>query len=141
MRLKILISIIAAATLLLCLALRPIEINKTPPSISYRGGIEGKVMFSHKQHASEGIRCNDCHTDYNGTDKQLFTTRKQGLITIEDHGNEVKCFACHNGKGISENNAAGSFLEKWDVFDDCRRCHYPNSSPVAAAQSSGGIHR
>jgi c(7)-type cytochrome triheme protein len=66
------------------------------------------VVFDHQLHASEGFRCNDCHTDFAGTGKQLFATRKQGLITLADHRAGTKCFACHSGDGASA---------------DCDHCH------------------
>jgi c(7)-type cytochrome triheme protein len=72
-------------------------------------GAQGRVIFDHQLHASKGYRCNDCHTDYKGTGKHLFETRKRGLISLVDHETGVKCSACHNGK---------------DEFDACARCHY-----------------
>lgn len=79
-----------------------------PGSVVYRGGGEGKVTFSHHLHARKGFVCLDCHTAYRGTGKQLFQTRKQGLITIANHGSEVQCFACHNDKV---------------AFSKCDQCH------------------
>ncbi len=100
-------------TLLLCTA--TIETGGGPPTIRYRGGNEGPVVFNHQVHASKGIRCNDCHTNYKESGKQLFATRKQGLICFDDHGTETKCFACHNDSNESNDS---------NVSNDCNYCHY-----------------
>jgi len=109
MRFQVGISVASLAVLLLCLVPASIEAGGRLPALSYRGGGQGKVIFDHQLHASKGSRCNDCHTDFSGTRKQLFATRKQGLISQADHKSGAKCFACHDGKG---------------AFDDCARCHY-----------------
>jgi len=107
----------------LFLASRP-AVNDRPHAIIYRGGQAGRVIFDHQVHASGGIRCYDCHTDYAGTRVQLFSTRKQGLITEEDHEAGVKCFVCHNGRTNEGKGVDSSFLYRWDVFYECARCHY-----------------
>ena len=94
--------------LLLGLGPGPVEAGGRLPSLRYRGGAQGPVIFDHQLHASKGFRCNDCHTDFAGTGKQLFTTRKRGLISLADHKTDTKCFACHNGK---------------EAFDTCEQCH------------------
>jgi thiosulfate reductase cytochrome b subunit len=94
--------------LLLCLPPGAASAGGRLPTLSYRGGGRGKVVFDHQLHASKGFRCNDCHTDFAGTGKQLFATRKQGLITFADHRAATKCFACHKGGGVP---------------DDCDHCH------------------
>jgi c(7)-type cytochrome triheme protein len=68
-----------------------------PGALIYRGGGQGKVIFDHGLHAARGYVCLDCHTDYAGTGKQLFQTRKQGLIDQATHDRDASCFACHNG--------------------------------------------
>ena len=109
MRFQVCITVASLAALWLCLAPASIEAGGHLPALSYRGGGQGKVIFDHQLHASKGSRCNDCHTDFSGTGKQLFATRKQGLISQADHKSGAKCFACHDGKS---------------AFDDCARCHY-----------------
>ena len=78
-----------------------------PRVLSYRGGGQGKVVFDHQVHA-KAFTCNDCHKTFSGTGTQLFETHKRGLIDMDDHGRNSKCFACHNGK---------------TAFDDCAQCH------------------
>jgi len=99
MRLRLSVVLILLAPVVLCQL----------PTLRYRGGSQGTVVFGHRLHASKGFRCNDCHTDFAKTGRQLFPTRKQGLITFADHRTAAKCFACHDGKG---------------AFSDCKRCHY-----------------
>jgi len=81
-----------------------------PGALLYRGGGEGRVIFDHRLHAAKGYVCLDCHTDYAGTGKQLFQTRKQGLIDRAVHNRNESCFACHN-----DSVASG----------DCSVCHSP----------------
>jgi len=109
MRFQVGITVAFLAVLLFGLPPGSAEAGGRLPALSYGGGGQGKVMFNHQAHASKGLHCNDCHIDFSGTGKQLFTTRKQGLISLADHKNGAKCSACHNGKG---------------AFDDCNRCHY-----------------
>ena len=111
MRFQMSIAAAALAALLLCLLPGSVEAGGRPPSLRYRGGAEGRVIFDHQLHASKGDRCNDCHTDYKGTGKQLFATRKRGLISFADHSTATKCFACHDGKNAKES------------FDECSQCH------------------
>jgi cytochrome c peroxidase len=80
------------------------------------------VVFDHQLHASEGFRCNDCHTDFSGTGKQLFATRKQGLISFTDHTTGAKCFACHNADGVSDARK-GAVYDGKGALDDCAGCH------------------
>ena len=70
-------------------------------ALVYGGGGQGKVVFDGQVHASKGLTCNDCH-------RTLFQTQKKALITMEDHGTDKACFACHNGKR---------------VFNTCTQCH------------------
>ncbi|MCX6618881.1 MAG: hypothetical protein NTZ98_22635 [Acidobacteria bacterium] len=100
------------AALLLCLLPGRVEADGRRPVLRYRGGGQGTVVFDHQLHASKGCRCSDCHTDFSGTAKQLFTTRKQALISFADHHTATKCFACHNGK-----------KEPPEAFDQCDQCH------------------
>lgn len=79
-----------------------------PAAVLYRGGEQGRVIFDHRMHAAKGYVCLDCHTSYAGTGKQLFQTRKQGLIDRAVHDRDESCFACHNGAVASS---------------DCKTCH------------------
>lgn len=129
--------LISLATLLLCAL--TLEVSGGPRAILYRGGGDGPVTFNHQLHASKGMRCNDCHKDFNGTGKQLFATHKQGLISFDDHGTEARCFACHDGEVAPVKEAQGS-LEAWiHAFDDCSRCHYSKDAKVSAASPGGRI--
>ena len=122
MRFQAIIGLALAAALLLCLLPGSAGAGGRLPTLSYRGGGHGKVVFDHQLHASEGFRCNDCHTDFAGTGKQLFATRKQGLITFADHTAGTKCFACHNGDGVPDDRK-GSFYSGKGAPDDCNHCH------------------
>ena len=113
MRFQVSIGLALAAALLLCLPPGAASAGGRLPTLSYRGGGRGKVVFDHQLHASKGFRCNDCHTDFAGTGKQLFATRKRGLITLADHTAGTKCFACHNGGGAPVGRAP----------NDCDHCH------------------
>jgi c(7)-type cytochrome triheme protein len=115
MRFQASLGLAAAAAVLLCLWPGSAGAGGRLPMLSYRGGGQGKVVFDHQLHASQGFHCNDCHTDFAGTGKQLFTTRKQGLIAMADHTSGTKCFACHNGHAVTG--------ERKSAFNDCGRCH------------------
>ena len=128
MRFRIFMSVIVVAALCLDFAQSQVEAGGMPNSIRYRGGKAGWVIFDHQLHSSRGACCNDCHTDYKGTGKQLFATRKQGLIGIEEHDAGTKCFACHNGKGGEEKAAPNPIYGSLDAFSDCRCCHFPDSA-------------
>ena len=93
------------------------------PTLRYRGGPEGPVVFDHQVHAAKGFRCNDCHTDFAHTGKPLFFTSKQGLITFEDHRTDAKCFACHDGKGVTEHAKSAYNYDGRGSFDECTECH------------------
>lgn len=82
-----------------------------PATLLYRGGGQGSVVFDHRLHAARGYCCLDCHTNYAGTGKQLFPTRKQGLIDRAVHDRDESCFACHNNTVAS---------------NDCETCHSPH---------------
>ena len=115
MRVPIGIRVALFSTLMLCSGTGRMEAGGRLPTLIYRGGGQGKVVFDHQLHASKGLSCNDCHTDFDGTGKQLFTTRKQGLITLADHTTAAKCFACHNGNGARNDGKA--------AFHHCGNCH------------------
>jgi thiosulfate reductase cytochrome b subunit len=112
MRFRTSIAVALLRALLLCLLPGRVEAGGRRPVLQYRGGGQGKVVFDHQLHASKGCRCNDCHTDFSGTGKQLFATRKQALISFADHHTATRCFACHNGK-----------KEAPEAFDKCVQCH------------------
>jgi c(7)-type cytochrome triheme protein len=103
------------AAVLLCWGPGPVGAGGRLPVLSYRGGGRGKVVFDHQLHASEGFGCNDCHTDFSGTGKQLFATRKQALITFADHTAGAKCFACHDGGSAPAGRKS--------AFKTCDGCH------------------
>jgi len=113
---------LALAGALLCLGPGSIDAGGRLPTLSYRGGGSGKVVFDHQMHASEGFHCKECHSNFAGTGKALFTTRKQGLITFADHTAGTKCFACHNSDGVP-NDRKGAFYDGKGAFDNCDRCH------------------
>ncbi len=86
---------------LTCLLLGTVGIAtaaQTVKSFNYRGGGQGTVTFDHGTHASRGLMCVDCHTQWPATGAQLFQTRKLGLISMADHSGDGKCFACHDGR-------------------------------------------
>ena len=82
--------------------------SRQPGPLTYRGGGQGPVVFDHQLHAGRGFACRDCHTVFKPTGRQLFQTRKQGLVTLADHERPVLCFACHDGTR---------------AFSDCGQCH------------------
>jgi c(7)-type cytochrome triheme protein len=83
------------------LALAPFPARSAPRPLTYRGGSQGPVIFDHQRHARAGWTCRDCHAVFVPTGRQLFQTRKQGLITWDDHEGPTRCFACHDGKAAS----------------------------------------
>lgn len=93
----------AICTLACCCAL-----GAPVAAFNYRGGAQGTVTFDHASHAARGYVCLDCHTTFPPTGTQLFQTRRQELISLEQHSTDAACFACHNG-----------LL----AFDTCRQCH------------------
>lgn len=71
----------------------------------YGGAGQGKVIFDGRVHASKGFVCKDCHS-------ALFETRKQARISMENHFEKVKCFACHDGaKAFNVCNACHRIIE------------------------------
>jgi len=108
MRFQMSITVALLTALWICLLPGSVEAGGRLPALRCRGGGQGQVIFDHQLHASQGFRCNDCHTEYKGTGQQLLTTRKQGLISVVDHKTGTKCFACHNGK---------------EAFNACDQCH------------------
>ena len=115
MRLRIILSALLATALLAA--------GGRLPTLTYRGGGQGKVVFDHQLHASQGFRCNDCHTNFAGSGKPLFFTRKQGLITFGDHTSGAKCFACHNAGGaqLARQGAADHGQRAPGNCDSCHR--------------------
>ena len=124
------------APLLLVLGAGPAEAGGRLPSLRYRGGAQGHVIFDHQMHASKGFHCNDCHTDFARTGKLLFSTRKDGLIAFADHRTAAKCFACHDGKGATEAAKNSPFYDGQGAFDDCERCHYKDVGAAAPSRRS-----
>ena len=122
MRVQISIRVVLLSALLLFVETGSVDAGGRLPLLCYRGGGQGKVVFDHQLHASEVMRCNDCHTDFAGTGKQLFATQKQGLISLADHTTGAKCFACHNGNGVPDDRK-GAFYDGKGAFYDCDRCH------------------
>jgi len=117
--------IVLLAGLMICLEPGRVAADGHLPTLSYRGGSQGKVIFDHQVHASVGFRCVDCHTDFAGTSRILFTTRKQGLISLKDHSTGTRCFACHNGEGVTTDRK-GTFIQGKGAFNECKRCHRKN---------------
>jgi hypothetical protein len=122
MRVQIGILVTLLSAVLLCVQPGRVDAGGRLPTLSYRGGGHGKVVFDHQTHASEGFRCDDCHTDFARTGKQLFATRKQGLITFKDHTTGTKCFACHNGNGVPDERK-GAHYDGKGASDNCDSCH------------------
>jgi c(7)-type cytochrome triheme protein len=63
-------------------------------ALSYRGGAQGRVIFDGRTHAAKGLVCTSCHS-------ALFPTQRTGLITMQDHSTQTKCWACHDGTKAS----------------------------------------
>lgn len=81
----------------------------------YGGAGQGRVVFDGRVHASRGFTCNDCHL-------QLFATRKQARITMDDHSSNRSCFACHNGE---------------KAFNNCDQCHRSfDNAPATVKQAA-----
>lgn len=129
--------LVSFATLLLCVT--TVEARNGSQALRYRGGDAGPVLFSHALHAAKGIRCNDCHANLKGTEKQLFVTQKQGLIGLEDHRTETKCFACHSDRGIPAKEVQG-VLYGWSTAPySCDCCHYSDAA-VRLAKATATEH-
>jgi c(7)-type cytochrome triheme protein len=122
MRFQITFTVALLAALSVCFEPGSAAAGGRLPTLRYRGGQQGRVVFDHQLHASEGFRCNDCHTNFAGTGKPLFTTRKQGLISFADHTTGAKCFACHNANGVPDERK-GAFYDGKGASDDCGTCH------------------
>ena len=122
MRVQIIILVTLLAGLLLCPRPAAVAAGGRLPTLTYRGGGHGKVVFDHQTHAAEGFRCDDCHTDFAGTGKALFATRKQGLIAFQDHTTGAKCFACHNADGVPADRKGALYNGK-GASDNCDSCH------------------
>ena len=74
----------------------------TAAVLLYAGAGQGRVVFDGRLHASRGLTCDDCHAS------RLFATKKQALLTMDDHGSGRACWACHDGKR---------------AFGECAGCH------------------
>jgi len=74
----------------------------TADALLYAGAGQGRVVFDGRFHASRGLACDDCHAS------GLFSTKKQALLTMDDHGSGRACWACHDGKR---------------AFGECAGCH------------------
>jgi phosphate transport system substrate-binding protein len=77
----------------------------TPPDapvLLYGVPGQGRVVFDGRLHASKGLACNDCHA------AAIFATKKQALMSMDDHGSARACWACHDGRR---------------AFDACTGCH------------------
>ena len=88
-------------TILVLVALSGVVFATSDKALLYGGAGQGTVIFDGRLHASKGFVCNDCHSG-------IFETKKRALITMDDHGNAVSCFVCHDGT---------------KVFNDCELCH------------------
>ena len=77
-------------------------------TVEFAGGEQGKVTFSGDTHgAKQGMKCSDCHPKPFAFKKGSFKETK------EDHGKDVYCGVCHDGK-----KAFSQTDEK-----DCGKCH------------------
>lgn len=94
-------NVTAVVTLLTLAALCGGAFATSDKALLYGGAGQGKVIFDGRLHASKGLRCNDCHSD-------IFATNKKALITMDNHGESVACFVCHDGV---------------KAFNDCESCH------------------
>jgi len=94
-------NVTVCVTLLALVALSGTVFATSDKALLYGGAGQGKVIFDGRMHASQGYVCKDCHGD-------LFQTKKEALITMDDHGKAVACFACHDGA---------------KAFNDCGKCH------------------
>lgn len=108
----------------------------------YKGGSEGRVVFSHERHFSllGEKSCSKCHDDSVGLgDKGIVRESHAKQPNLEAHGEKSTgrfCATCHNGKttagSLSKNLPAG-IPTSTPVFDanktgqsqDCNRCHTP----------------
>ncbi len=120
---RIQVTLLAAFLAILAAGPAAVQAGGRIPTLRYRGGAAGPVVFDHQLHAAKGFRCNDCHTDFAHTGKPLFFTRKQGLITFADHRTAAKCFACHDGKGATEEAKNAFDYDGQGSFDECAQCH------------------
>lgn len=77
-------------------------------TLLYGGAGQGRVTFDGRVHASKGFVCKDCHS-------AIFETKKQALITMQDHFQDKACFVCHNGKR---------------AFAECDACHRRFNAPA-----------
>jgi phosphate transport system substrate-binding protein len=88
-------------TVLAVLTLGAAAFATSDKALIYGGAGQGKVIFDGRLHASKGLVCQDCHS-------AIFATKKVALITMDNHGESVACFVCHDGS---------------KVFNDCKQCH------------------
>ncbi len=80
-----------------------------PPgkTVEWDGKDAGKVVFSGKEHAEHGLKCNDCHT-------KLFQMKKgTAQMKMADLNDKKYCGACHDG------TKAFSTSDK----EKCGKCH------------------
>jgi c(7)-type cytochrome triheme protein len=125
MRFQVSVRVALFAALLLYPLPGPVEAGGRLPALSYRGGGQGKVIFDHQQHASKGLLCNGCHTDFPGDGKAAFCSAETRAHHLCRAQTGTKCFACHNGKG---------------AFDACDRCHYKIGSLFGSNHGMSGDH-
>ena len=93
-----------------CYAAFPVQAPETPVRIMFDGGLTGKVLFDHKQHAGEsgyGIACLDCHHH-----------------PPEEHENPSACRSCHLTKKDSD-----------ELSPDCIDCHLKEGHEGSEAKS------
>ncbi len=83
-------------------------------TLTFKGGENGKVVFSGKIHAEKGVKCMECH------DGKVFPTMKEALkvpgpptLQMKEINAGKFCGTCHNGE-----RAFKSSDEK-----NCTKCH------------------
>ncbi len=97
-----------------------------PPgkSVEYPGGDQGKVTFSGDTHGmKQGMKCTDCHPNPFAMKKGAFKETK------DDHGKDVYCGICHNGKkAFSQSDE-----------QNCAKCHKKSAEePKKEAEPAAG---
>ncbi len=108
----------------------------------YKGGTEGRVVFSHERHFSftGNKKCSTCHDDSFGLGESGMERKSQAPAGKESHASESLgrfCSSCHNGETkFSEVTGQTPETIKPDqtIFtafssgrkEDCSRCHAPS---------------
>lgn len=98
----------ALVIIVLLSAIERVEALSQAETEEYRGGVLGKVVFSMKTHADQGIdECADCHPS------PFAEERRPTAMDAREHMLELACAACHNGKRAFSAHS----------IHTCDRCH------------------